>query len=292
MNFFQKIKSFLKQKNKDNINTNISHIKEFSKEKNFEDSFVSIVVVTYNNIELTKKCLESMEKFNNYHNSEIIIVDNMSEKDETREFLIEYEKAHEHVKVILNDINGGFSYGNNIGIKAASGEYIILLNNDTIVTPNWIERLISHFHTNEKLGMLGPRTNNIGNEAKIDVSYESIDEMIEFSEQLYRENKGKEYQEIRVLAFFCVAIKKEVFESIGLLDEAFGIGMFEDDDFCERAKAEGYSLSCADDVFIYHHLGATFNREPSEWKQNLFKKNKALYESKYGKWVPHKYRND
>ena len=117
-----------------------------------------------------------------------------------------------------------------------------------------------------------------------------MDEMVAFSQKLYDENKGKQYHNIRVLAFFCVAIKKEVFEKIGLLDEVFGIGMFEDDDFCERAKAAGYQLVCADDVFIHHHLGATFDQEPPEWKQNLFKKNKAIYESKHGKWIPHKYR--
>ena len=251
---------------------------------------VSIVVVTYNNVELTKECLLSMEKYNNYDNCEVIIVDNMSEQDNTREYLQEYEQSHQNVKVILNDINGGFSYGNNIGIKEATGDFIILLNNDTFVTPNWIERLITHFYSDEKIGMVGPRTNNIGNEAKIDVSYNNMDEMIQFSEKLYEDNRGVQYRDIRVLAFFCVAIKKEVIEKVGLLDEAFGIGMFEDDDYCERAKAAGYELVCADDVFIHHHLGATFDKEPAEWKQNLFRKNKAIYENRYGKWIPHKYR--
>lgn len=251
---------------------------------------VSIVVVTYNNLELTKECLLSMEKYNNYDNCEIIIVDNMSEQDNTREYLREYENSHQNVKVILNDINGGFSYGNNIGIKEATGDFVILLNNDTYVTPNWIERLIVHFYSDEQVGMVGPRTNNIGNEAKVDVNYNNMDEMIAFTEELHKRNRGIQYNDIRVLAFFCVAIKREVIEKVGLLDETFGIGMFEDDDYCERAKAAGYKLVCADDVFIHHHLGATFDKEPSEWKQNLFKKNKAIYESKHGKWIPHKHR--
>lgn len=251
---------------------------------------VSIVIVTYNNLDLTKECLLSLEKYNNYNNCEIIIVDNMSEKDNTRKYLEEYGQSHQNVKVILNDINGGFSYGNNIGIKEAVGDFVILLNNDTYVTSNWIERLISHFYSDEKIGMVGPRSNNIGNEAKIDVSYKNMDEMIEFSERLYKAKKFVQYKDIRVLAFFCVAIKREVIEKVGLLDEAFGIGMFEDDDYCERVKAAGYKLVCADDVFIHHHLGASFDKEPLEWKQNLFKKNKAVYESKHGKWTPHKYR--
>jgi len=255
-------------------------------------SKVSIVVVTYNNLELTKDCLRSMEKFNNYSNCEIIIVDNLSQQDDTRAFLLEYEKTHNNVKVILNDINGGFSYGNNIGIKVATGDYIILLNNDTFVTPSWIEHLIEHFKCDASIGMVGPVTNNIGNEAKIDVNYKNTIEMINFSEKLYKNNKGKQFTDIRVLAFFCVAIKREVIEKVGLLDESFGIGMFEDDDYCERVKKEGYKLICADDVFIHHHLGATFDKEPPEWKQNLFKRNKAIYETKHGKWIPHKYRKE
>lgn len=282
---FKKLNSVMK---KNKINNLKDKYNEFLDENNLPK--VSIVIVTYNNLDLTKECLLSMEKYNNYNNCEIIIVDNMSQQDDTRKYLQEYEQSHENVKVILNDINGGFSYGNNIGIKEAMGDFIVLLNNDTYVTPNWIERLILHFYSDEKIGMVGPRTNNIGNEAKIDVLYSNMDEMIKFSEKLYEDNKGIQYRDIRVLAFFCVAIKKEVIEKVGLLDEAFGIGMFEDDDYCERAKAAGYELICADDVFIHHYLGATFDKELPEWKQNLFKKNKAIYESKHGKWIPHRYR--
>lgn len=291
MNLIKKLLSYFKE------STNVSrHKLSYCKdEKNVDLSNkdkpkVSIVVVTYNNLELTKDCLTSMEKFNNYPNCEIIIVDNLSQKDKTREFLVEYEKHHKNVKVILNDINGGFSYGNNIGIKEATGDYVILLNNDTFVTPDWIEHLIAHFDTDMSIGMVGPVTNNIGNEAKIDVDYKDTSEMIEFAKQLYEKNKGKQYLDIRVLAFFCVAIKRDVVEQVGLLDEVFGIGMFEDDDYCMRVKKEGYKLVCADDVFIHHHLGATFDKESQEWKQNLFQKNKAIYESKWGMWIPHKYR--
>lgn len=291
----RKIAYVLKKNNTYDISIGVEKVDqkytyEYEIKNNSKLPKVSIVIVTYNNLELTKECLNSLEKFNNYDNCEIIMVDNMSEKDNTRDFLVDYEKSHDNVKVILNDINGGFSYGNNIGIKESTGDYVILLNNDTIVTPNWIFRLIKHFDTDEKIGLVGPRTNNIGNEAKIDVNYKDINEMVEFSEKLYQQNKGKQYTNIRVLAFFCVAIKREVIEKIGLLDEAFGIGMFEDDDYCERAKKAGYKLVCADDVFIHHHLGATFDKEPPEWKKNLFKKNKAIYESKHGKWIPHKYR--
>ena len=250
---------------------------------------ISIIIVTYNNLEITKACLSSMEKYNNYENCEIIIVDNLS-TDGTRDYLTSYCTKHKHIKCILHNENSGFAAGNNIGIKEASGEYIILLNNDTYVTPNWIQNLIHHFDIDNTIGMVGPRTNNIGNEARMETYYNSMDEMINLSYSIYYNNREKQY-DINVLAFFCVAIKREVIETVGLLDEIFGIGMFEDDDYCIRTKNAGYKLICADDVFIHHHLGASFNKNP-EWKEKLFKKNKAIFEKRYGKWIPHKYREE
>ena len=247
---------------------------------------VSIVIVTYNNLDFTKNCLESMERFNNYENCEVIIVDNLS-SDGTREYLTKYEQSRDNIKVILHDENSGFAGGNNIGIKASSGDYVILLNNDTYVTPNWIVNLLKYFN-DDKIAMVGPRTNNIGNESKIDIKYDSLDEMIVKSYDIYYKNVLKQY-EMKVLAFFCVAIKREVIDEIGLLDEIYTIGMFEDDDYCKKIKSAGYRLVCADDVFIHHHLGASFDKDP-EWKEKLFKKNKAIFESRYGEWIPHKYR--
>jgi len=248
---------------------------------------VSIILVTYNNLDFTKACLDSMKKYNNYSNCEIIVVDNLSQ-DGTREYLTEYEKNHSNFKAILHDCNSGFSAGNNIGIKASKGEYIILLNNDTVVTPNWIQNLIKHFKLDNNIGMVGPRTNNIGNESRLETHYTKSEEMIEESYSIYYDNIDKQYN-ISILAFFCVAITREIIEKIGLLDEAYGIGMFEDDDYCMRVKEQGYKLICADDVFIHHHLSASFDKNP-EWKEQLFKKNKAIYENRWGAWKVHTYR--
>jgi GT2 family glycosyltransferase len=155
------------------------------------------------------------------------------------------------------------------------------------VTPNWIVNLLKHFN-DDSIAMVGPRTNNIGNEASIDIKYNSLDEMVQKSYDIYYENVDKQY-EMNVLAFFCVAVKREIIDEIGLLDEIYGIGMFEDDDYCQNVKNAGYRLVCADDVFIHHHLGASFDKDP-EWKEKLFQKNKAIFESRHGVWIPHKYR--
>ena len=93
------------------------------------------------------------------------------------------------------------------------------------------------------------------------------------------------------VAFFCAAMPRAVHETVGGLDEDFGIGFFEDDDYCRRVSDAGWHVGCADDVFVHHHLSASFDQLKSEARQALFEKNKAIYEAKWGPWIPHVYRN-
>jgi GT2 family glycosyltransferase len=78
---------------------------------------------------------------------------------------------------------------------------------------------------------------------------------------------------------------------VGGLDEQFGMGFFEDDDYCRRVEQAGYAIACAEDVFVHHHLSASFDQLKAAAKQALFEKNRALYEAKWGAWSPHRYRH-
>ncbi len=251
---------------------------------------VSIIVVTHNNLNYTRLCLNSLFEKTAYPNFEVIVVDNASH-DGTREYLYELSKQNGNVKVIFNNENKGFAGANNQGIKASTGDFIVFLNNDTVVTKGWLGGLIRYFDLVEDLGMVGPVTNSIGNEAKIDVDYTNLSEMEEFAERYTKANKGKWFP-IDVLAFYCVAVKKHVIEKVGCLDEQFSIGFFEDDDFCLRVKKAGYRLICAEDVFIHHFGGATFKKLSDEEYNRIFEENKRRYERKWNiEWKPHKYRN-
>jgi GT2 family glycosyltransferase len=95
---------------------------------------------------------------------------------------------------------------------------------------------------------------------------------------------------LHTAAFFCVMMPRHVYEKVGELDEAFGIGMFEDDDYCRRVQKEGWDIACAEDVFIHHHLSASFSQIKQEKRQAMFEANKAIYEAKWGPWTPHSYR--
>jgi len=250
---------------------------------------VSIIVVTYNNIELTQMCIDSILQKTAYPNYEIIIVDNNS-NDNTQEYLKELVKKYDNIKIILNDENTGFAKGNNIGIKKAEGEFIILLNNDTVVTRGWVTGLIKHL--SDEIGMVGPITNSIGNEAMINVDYSDVSDMDIFALKYTTENFGGIYKEIPVLAMFCVAIKRNLLDEVGMLDESYEVGMFEDDDYSYAIRSKGYKVACVEDVFIHHFGRASFKKLDDKVYRNIFETNKRLFENKWGvMWVPHKYRD-
>lgn len=249
---------------------------------------VSVIVLTYNNLDMTRACLESVEQHSDYANMEVIVVDNAS-SDDTPAFLREWERGGSSRKIILNQDNLGFAAGNNVGLAAADGAYLVLLNNDTYVTPGWVATLLGHLRRSPTLGLLGPVTNNIGNEARIDIAYSSMEEMCQRAAAYTRGHVGQQVP-MRTAAFFCVMMRRAVYEKVGPLDEAFGIGFFEDDDYCRRVEQAGWSVACAEDVFVHHHLSASFNKLKQEKRQALFETNKAIYEAKWGTWMPHRYR--
>jgi hypothetical protein len=249
---------------------------------------VSVVIVSYNSPGYINGCLRSVT--NSYYPSlEVIVVDNGSSK-ETLNILEKYTRTGK-IKLIKNKKNLGFARGNNIGIKAATGEYIILLNNDTIITPSWVERLV--FHANKKdVGLVGPVTNNIGNEAKIDIEY-NPNSILELRHKAlkYTSFHWGETMEVGRIAAFCWIGRKSLYRKVGDMDERFGKGLFEDDDYCIRVKKLGKKILIADDVFVHHWGGGTTKWQTPEY-QKLFNENKKKFEEKWGiKWQPHKYRD-
>jgi GT2 family glycosyltransferase/glycosyltransferase involved in cell wall biosynthesis len=249
---------------------------------------VSLILLSYNHAEMVKNTIDSILTRSFYPNFELIIVDNCSDQ-KTINTLKKYQHLS-RVKVIFNKENYGFAKGNNIGLKQARGEYIVLINNDILVTPGWINRLLNHYK--KGVGLVGPVTNNIGNEAKIDIEYNhfEIKDLEKKSFNYTSANWGKTL-ELNNIAAFCWIMSREVYKNIGKLDERFGRGMFEDDDYCLRVKNYGYKILCAEDAFVHHFGGASFKQLQSDEYQKIFNENKEKFEKKWNtKWVPHKYR--
>ncbi|MBO4939194.1 MAG: glycosyltransferase [Oscillospiraceae bacterium] len=251
---------------------------------------VSVVVLCYNQLDYTKQCVESILDQTAYPNYELILVDNNS-TDDTAEYLREMEKKDERIKIVLNTTNRGFAGGNNDGIAVSDGEYIVLLNNDTLVTRGWLTGMTKHFRRSPKVGMVGAVTNSIGNEAQIDVSYKDVVDMPAFAYAYTACHMGETYRHDGVLAMYCVMFSRELTQKIGLLDENYGIGMFEDDDYSVAAERAGYELILPEDVFIHHFGSVSFKKLEDATYRKTFEANKAYFEKKWDTtWQMHHYR--
>jgi GT2 family glycosyltransferase len=247
------------------------------------------VVLCYNNLPFTMACLESLLAFSDYPDIEIICVDNAS-TDGTAEYLGGLAERHGFVQYIRNETNLGFAAGNNVGIWASRGEFVVLLNNDTYVTHGWARDLIRPMLLDPTIGMTGPLTNMCGNEQKIGLAYSDMVEMARASADFTVRHRRQVFP-IRCLAFFCVAIRRKVIDAIGALDEAYTVGYFEDDDYCRRVEEAGYRLAVCDDVFVHHHHSASFSQLGDAAKSGLMKRNRRIFEKRWGKWIPHAYRD-
>jgi GT2 family glycosyltransferase len=249
----------------------------------------SIVIVAYNNLVFTRLCLESVLANTEHPHYEIIVVDNGS-NDGTPAYLRDLSQQNGHVRVLFNDCNRGFAAANNQGLAIATGDVLVLLNNDTVVPSGWLTRLISHLE-DEGVGLVGPVTNRAPNEAQIDVAYYTYGEFVQFARE-YPQAHVRERFDIRMLAMFCAAMRRPVYESIGPLDERFEVGMFEDDDYAMRVWSAGYRVVCAEDVFV-HHFGQASIGElalTGEYGE-LFHTNRRRFEEKWGiRWEPHRRR--
>lgn len=233
---------------------------------------------------MTRLCLDAVFRNTLHPNFEVIVVDNGS-TDETRALL----RKHANLRVILNDGNRGFAAANNQGIAAATGDVIVLLNNDTVPAHGWLPRMLRHLD-DARIGLVVAVTNFSGNESCIDVPYTSLDDMPAFAEQYAREHEGHAF-DIGVAAMYCVGMRRDVYERVGPLDEAFTVGMFEDDDYSHRVRLAGLRVICAEDVFVHHFGQASFGKLPSDEYQAIFKRNQAHYERKWDmRWEPHRYR--
>ena len=251
-----------------------------------DEIVVSVVVLMWNNATMTINCLSSVLTRSDYGALEVILVDNASETKEfeqVKNWCDEF--APGKIMFIRNATNLGFAAGNNVGLRIATGEFVVILNNDTQVAPGWIHRSLRHFRNNESLGLLGPSTDLCGNEAMVTLRGSSKNWLHEATERFGL--RAYKLLPARTVAFFCVFIRREVLERVGLLDENFGRGYFEDDDYCRRVETANYTLGIARDVFVHHEMGSSFDQVPSQEKQDLFNRNKHLYETKWGEWIPH-----
>ena len=240
------------------------------------DKKVSIIILGFNKVEYTRKCVESLEEFCT-QNYELILINNGS-TDGTKDY---FDSVPDAV-VIHNDENLGVSAGWNQGLDIASGEYYLILNNDVIVPPNAVENLVRTSMNFPNAGIVAPRTNSIAGPQKIiDFKSNTKNEIVNELVQYQNANDLSAWEFHRIKGF-CMLIPKHVMLDVGYFDERFGKGNFEDDDYSVRVWYSGYTGMVSDDSAFYHYGSVSFGQDDTDWNA-LMKTNHKKFEEKWNK---------
>lgn len=232
-----------------------------------------IVMAVWNQLEFTKDCVESIVRNTQDVDYRIIIIDNASSK-ETADYLNELAGLDkERIMLIHNETNMGFLKAANQGMNASKAPYVCLLNNDTVVTSGWLAEMIRVAQADPDIGLINPSSNNLGQRP-------AKGEPIESFAERRRTDRGK-FIELGAAIGFCMLIKREVIEKVGVFDEVYGMGNFEDTDYSRRAVKAGYRCVMACGAYVYHRENSSFSKVKTFNAD--FEHNREIFEFRWGK---------
>lgn len=241
----------------------------------------AIVVLSYNALQYTKECIESIRSTCPQSAYEMIVIDNASSDGS-----VQWLKDQQDIILHCNEENVGFPAGCNQGIRLAQRDSdIFLLNNDTILPPNALFWLRMGLYENDNVGATGSVSNYVSNFQKVQWNCQTKDEFLSAAE---RNNlpMARPYEKRIYLVGFAMLIRREALEKVGYFDEIFTPGTYEDDDMGLKLCEEGYDIILCRNSFIYHY-GSGGGSNTQKWK-NLYARNAAKLADKWG-FDPNKY---
>lgn len=238
---------------------------------------IDIIIPTYITIDLTLRCLENIKKQTKTPYRLIHINDGSNIKKFYE--VISYS-GFLNIPFLHHSFekNKGFASAINKGIEMSSSDYLVMMNNDVIVTEGWLEKLIYGLKSSKKVGLVSAITNKISSGCRYDRVARALGiERPEDPESYFNALPFKLLSLRSNVSFFCAAIKAEVINKIGLLDERFYCGA-EDDDYNDRIRRAGYETTICTNCFVYHDHHATVLLVP-EWPRRR-KENVVLLRRK------------
>lgn len=233
----------------------------------------SIIIPSYNGLELLRSCMDSIRKWTE-EPYETIVVDNRS-TDGTYEYCVS-----ERIKVISLPENRGFPKACNSGLRLARGGSLLLLNNDVTVTRNWLTQLKQGLFSDPMVGIVGPVTNYASGIQQINIPFDSKAQFLDIA-AAHNHSDPSRWIEVPRIVGLCFMFKRELMEKIGYLDERFSPGHYEDDDYCYRARLAGYRLLVCGDTLVHHEGSASFRKSGEERLSELVKRNRELFIDKW-----------
>ena len=240
----------------------------------------SIIILSYNTDAYNRLCVDSIRQYTAPGSYEIIFVDNGSKDDS-----VKYLAAQDDVTLIESPVNLGFPGGCNLGLSVATGDYLLLLNSDIIVTENWLTNMLTALESAPDVGAVGCASNFVSNFQQIKCDYTNIEEMQKFAAD-YNKSDPAKWEPRNILVGFCFLFKREIYEKVGSLDNLFFPGNSEDDDYSFRIMLAGYRLLFCRDTFIHHFGSGSFARDNNKFKQQeKIRRYKKLLEENLKKFA-------
>ena len=233
-----------------------------------------IIIPVWNLKDYTKNCVESIIR-NTEYPYRLIVIDNGSES-KTREYLESLKRdsvLHGYI-LIRNEENLGYTKATNQGLEISDAEYVCLHNNDTIVMKGWLSEMVRIAESSKDIGIVNPNSNNIGSRKPCWMSLEK------YAKALMEKHKGQ-YIEMATAIGFSYLIKREVINKIGILKIGYGLGNFEDTEYCIRAFRNGYKSVFAQGAYVWHAENASFDLV--ENYEEMFEKNQKMFYELFGK---------
>jgi GT2 family glycosyltransferase len=240
---------------------------------------LSLVILGFRNFDMTTRaCLDSLVPWLGDPEIEVLVVDNGSPDDSAAK-TEQWCADHPQAQCLLSESNRGFAGGMNWGAAQARGQWMLLVNNDTVfpaMTLDALKRVVREAPAD--VAMLGPVTNAAGNGQRLWKPEADHGEWLRIGAWL-NEHPTHQLMPAYRCDFFCIAIRRDAWEQLGGLDTAFGLGYYEDFDFSLRLRKAGYQQMITEDVFILHAGSATFQHSKSA--RELIKRNKRLLLAKH-----------
>lgn len=230
----------------------------------------SIIMPVHDNIALTMHAVLSIRKHTRVP-YEIILVDNGS-TDETRHWA-----EAQGLTLICMGENTNYAKACNKGAEAANGEYLLFLNNDVLVSPGWLRRMLDALNSAKEIGIVGPRTNYAKGAQQLRQGYASVAELSAWAWEWSKLRRGERF-ETNFISGFCMLMRRDLFKRLGGFDEQFMT--WEDDDLCRRAIEAGFKLMVANDAYIHHFGGMTMERLGID-QQRLMAENRSKFLRKW-----------